>query len=460
MSIEYRKDCSTLQITKCEVNESIFREFLMKLVNESGIETRISDANDRNRFSDFAFAFWTVTAAFGCYFCMYFFRKPFTAARFHDADVWGLSFKILLVMAQVAGYMLSKIIGIKIIAEMPSHRRAMTLLWLIFAAEGALVLFGLIPRPWNAVCLFLNGLPLGMVFGLVQGYLEGRRLTELLTAGLCASFIVADGMTKSVGTWLLFQGVTEDWMPSVAGLIFLIPFGVCVAILARTPPPTDFDVAARSKRDTMDRSERLAFVKRYGIGLIPIVLMYLLVTIVRSIRADFAPEIWKELGNATTSSIFTRSETIIAFCVLFVNSAAVLIFNNRRAFLSSLATCGLGFVLMTAALLTRATSGDGGFIFMVLIGLGLYLPYVAVHTTLLERMLAMTGERGNVGFLMYVADSVGYLGYVVVMVVRNFHPSATGVLGLLTLLSWLTIVISIACLATSWVYFSIAKKTS
>ena len=432
----------------------------MKLFSESGIESRHRDVNDRHHVNDFAFAFWTVTAAFGCYFCMYFFRKPFTAARFHDADGWGLSFKVVLVMAQVAGYMLSKIIGIKIIAEMPAHRRAMTMLWLIIAAEGALVLFGLVPRPWNAVCLFLNGLPLGMVYGLVQGFLEGRRLTELLTAGLCSSFIVADGMTKSVGTWLLVQGVTEDWMPSVAGLIFLIPFGVCVAILARTPAPNEFDVVARSKRDTMNRSERLAFVRRYGIGLMPIVLMYLLVTIVRSIRADFAPEIWKELGNATASSIFTRSETIIAFCVLFMNGAAVLIINNRRAFLSSLATCGLGFVLMMAALLTRNSSADGGFTFMVLIGLGLYLPYVAVHTTLLERLLAMTGERGNVGFLMYVADSVGYLGYVAVMLLRNFHPSASGVLGLLTWLSWLTIVVSIACLATSWIYFSIAKKTS
>jgi hypothetical protein len=55
------------------------------------------------------------------------------------------------------------------------------------------------------------------------------------------------------------------------------------------------------------------------------------------------------------------------------------------------------------------------FPFMVLVGLGLYLPYVAVHTTVFERLLAMTRDRGNVGFLLYVADSFGYLGYVAVM---------------------------------------------
>ena len=52
---------------------------------------------------------------------------------------------------------------------------------------------------------------------------------------------------------------------------------------------------------------------------------------------------------------------------------------------------------------------------MVLHGLGLYLPYVAVHTTIFERLIAMTRDRGNIGYLMYLADAFGYLGYVVVM---------------------------------------------
>jgi hypothetical protein len=55
--------------------------------------------------------------------------------------------------------------------------------------------------------------------------------------------------------------------------------------------------------------------------------------------------------------------------------------------------------------------------FMVLVGAGLYLPYVAVHTTVFERLIALTRNRGNMGFLMYVVDSVGYLAYVVVLLV-------------------------------------------
>jgi hypothetical protein len=293
-----------------------------------------------------------------------------------------------------------------------------------------------------------------MVFGLVLGFLEGRRLTELLTAGLCASFILADGVTKSVGAWLLSRGISEDWMPSGAGALFLLPFGLCVAMLAWTPPPSECDIAARTERSPMSRADRWSFVSRYAIGLIPLVLMYLAVTIVRSIRADFAPEIWRGLGTTAVPSTFTYSEMVVALGVLVVNGGAVMISDNRRAFFAALATCGLGLGLLTAALCARQAGVVDPFRFMVIIGLGLYLPYVAIHTTVFERLLGMTRDRGNIGFLMYVADSVGYLGYVIVMIARNFGPAGHEVLGQLTIACWLTVGISALSLKISWRYFA------
>ena len=59
---------------------------------------------------------------------------------------------------------------------------------------------------------------------------------------------------------------------------------------------------------------------------------------------------------------------------------------------------------------------------MVLTGLGLYLPYVLVHTTLFERLMAVTRDGGNLGFLMYLSDSAGYLGYVGLMLAKKFLP--------------------------------------
>lgn len=408
-------------------------------------------ASTSNNWGD---ALWAVLAAFGCYFCMYAFRKPFTAAAFADSNVGDMSFKTMLVTAQVSGYMLSKFIGIKVIAEMPSHRRAWTLMGLILIAQIALILFGLLPRPWNVVCLFLNGLPLGMVFGLVLSFLEGRRLTEALTAGLCASFILADGATKSVGRWLLSQGITEDWMPCVAGALFLAPQTLFVAMLSRISPPNDQDIAARSARATMTRAERWELIARHGTGVLPLVLMYLSVTIVRSLRADFAPELWRELGTAATPSAFARTELWVAAGVLVVNGTSALICDNRRAFLGSLGICAAGFALLTVALIGQGRGGLSAEAFMVLIGLGLYLPYVAIHTTVFERLLAMIRERGNIGFLMYVADSIGYLGYVCVMLARNATSQANNMLPLLVWVSWLTVGLSAFCLVVAAWYFA------
>jgi hypothetical protein len=397
-----------------------------------------------------AIALWSVVAAFGTYFCMYVFRKPFTAATFEGGTVWGIGEKTVLVTSQVIGYMMSKFIGIRVIAELPADRRAAGLLVLIGSAELALVLFGLVPSPLHAFCLFFNGLALGMVFGLVLGFLEGRRLTEALAAGLCASFILADGVAKSVGTWLLGLGISDRWMPGVAGLLFLPPILLFIGMLSRVPPPDDRDVSLRGERSTMGRQDRAAMIRRHGIGLVLIVGVYLLVTIARSVRADFMPEIWRGLGVDAMPSTFASSELLVALFVLVANGLSVLILDNRRAFFSAIGVAMAGGVLMLAALVGLRQSWVGGFTFMVMLGTGLYLPYVAIHTTIFERLIAMTRDRGNLGFLMYIADAIGYLGYVVLMILKGLFPTGQTFMGFFTATCGIVAVLTCLSLAMGW----------
>lgn len=385
---------------------------------------------------------------------MYVFRKPFTAASFGDTMLWGIGFKTVLVTAQVLGYTISKFVGIKVIAEMPPGRRAVFFLVLIGVAELALLMFGLTPAPYNFIWLFVNGLPLGMVFGLVIGFLEGRLQTELLTAGLCASFIVADGAAKSVGTFLLDQGISQYWMPFVAGLLFVPPLLWFVWMLSRIPPPTARDVQARSQRTTMNRSERWAFFHRYRLGLVLLVMSYLLITVLRSVRADFAPEIWRGLGATITPSVFTRSESLVAFLVIVLNSLAVIIANNRWAFSYAMLLSIGGAGLVAVSLVCLQAGQLSPFAFMVLNGLGLYLPYIAVHTTVFERLIAMTRDRGNIGYLIYLADAFGYLGYVVVMLIRNYMVTdLENFLPFFLGLSWVIAGGCIVLLVPCWRYF-------
>ena len=391
---------------------------------------------------------WCVLAAFGAYASMYGFRKPFTAAGFGGAEA-----KAWLVTAQVLGYMLSKFIGIKVIAEMTAGRRARVFLILIGVAEAALLLFAVTPAPFNAAWLFVNGLALGMVFGLVLGFVEGRCLTELFVAGLCASFILADGFTKSVGSALLQRGVPDHWMPCVAGLLFVLPLLVFVWMLQQIPGPTAQDEAARSRRTLMTGRERLAMLRRHGAGLLGIVLAYLLITVLRSIRADFAPEIWAGLGLGNQPAVFTQSELWVTLAVVFANGALVLMRDNRRAFLIGLGLCaaGLGFALL--ALAGQRAGMLPPFAFMVLLGVGMYVPYVAVHTTIFERLIALTRERGNIGYLMYLADAIGYLGYVGVMLSRNAFPSKEDFLGFfLSLATWLLAAALVAVVGACLIY--------
>ena len=206
---------------------------------------------------------------------MYAFRKPFTSAKYED-EVWlGIGFKTILIASQVSGYTLSKFIGIKVVSEMPPKYRAVSIVLLIAIAEVALLLFAITPVPWNFIWLFVNGLPLGMVFGLVIGFLEGRKFTEALSAGLCASFILASGYVKSVGRTLIQDyEVNQFWMPFLTGLIFVVPLIICVWLLSQIPPPTQEDELLRTARTPMDRESRLALFKRHRFGLIAL-LFYL-----------------------------------------------------------------------------------------------------------------------------------------------------------------------------------------
>ena len=381
-------------------------------------------------------------AAFGSYACMYGFRKPFTAGAYADS-AWGGGFKAWLVTAQVLGYTVSKFVGIRIIAEMKPERRAWMFLGLVGMAELALLLFAITPVPYNAAWLFFNGLALGMVFGLVLGFLEGRRLTEAFVAGLCASFILADGVTKSVGTLLLNHGIPERWMPFGAGLLFVLPLAGFVWMLRQIPAPSAADIAARSERSPMTHGDRLAVLRRHGVGLGLITLAYLLITVLRSIRADFAPEIWASLGTTGQPGVFTRSEIWVALGVVSINGLVCLVRDNRRAFFLALFLCmaGLGLVVLSLSALNAVKIAP--FAFMVVFGLGMYLPYVAVHTTIFERFIALTRERANIGYLMYLADAMGYLGYVAVMLGKRVWRADGDFLGFFTATSWVVVIASL-----------------
>jgi hypothetical protein len=369
------------------------------------------------------FSVWAIGAAFCVYFCMYAFRKPFTAGEFlGSVSILGvaLPYKNLLVISQVLGYSCSKFIGVKLISETKRRHRPWVIVTAILAAEAALIGFAITPRPYCALFLFANGLPLGFVFGSVLAYLEGRRLTEVLAAGLCASFILSTGVVKSIGRSLVLDfNVSEYWMPSFVGAAFLLPLIIAVWCLKQVPPPASKDVELRSKRQPVTRTERWSFFFSHARGLTLLVLVYIGLTVIRSYRDDFAVEIWKELGEAKKPEIFAQTEFLVMLIVIALNGAAIWVRSNRTAFFGSLWLVTLGFVAAAASVVLYYLQVASPFVLMVGTGIGLYVPYVAFHTTVFERLIAASRWPGNIGFLIYIADSTGYLGYVGVLLAKS-----------------------------------------
>ena len=293
-------------------------------------------------------------AGFSAYFSMYAFRKPFSAATFALVPGWkfALDYKIALVIAQVIGYALSKLIGIKVISELDPAKRATAIVVLILLSWVALVLFALIPAPWNVAAMFLNGLPLGMIWGLVFGYMEGRRTSEVLGAVVCASFIVSSGAVKTVGKLVMTNWhVSPFWMPAVAGALFLPLLFVSVMVLSALPPPNALDEAARVRRAPMGAAARASFLAEYGIGIGLLILAYVLTTALRDFRDNFAAELWSGLGYGNGAAIFTASEVPVAILALAALGLIIMVRDNTRALMVIHGVVVAGFLLLAGSTL-------------------------------------------------------------------------------------------------------------
>lgn len=362
-------------------------------------------------------------AGFSAYFSMYAFRKPFSAATFAVVPGWGfaLDYKIALVIAQVAGYALSKLIGIKVISELDPAKRAPAIIVLILLSWVALVLFALVPVPWNVAAMFLNGVPLGMIWGLVFGFMEGRRTSEVLGAVLCASFIVSSGAVKSVGKLLMANWhVSPFWMPAAAGALFLPLLFVSVWVLSALPPPNALDEAARVRRAPMGAAARAAFLAEYGIGVALLATAYVLATAVRDFRDNFAAELWASMGYGNAAAVFTASELPVAILALATLGLIIVVRDNTRALMVIHAVIVAGLVLLGASTLAFQAGWLGPISWMILSGAGLYMAYTPFNAMLFDRMIAVSGRVGTAGFLIYVADASGYLGSCALLVWRNF----------------------------------------
>jgi hypothetical protein len=397
------------------------------------------------------FSTYAVGAAFCAYFCMYAVRKPFAAGTF-PGELAGVDLKTTLVLSQVIGYAASKFLGISLVSGLARRYRAAALLVLVGTAELALVAFGSLPPLGQVFAIFCAGLPLGMVWGLVFSFLEGRRTSEILGAGLSTSYIVASGAVKSVGRWLVGLGVPDAWMPAATGALFFGPFVLAVFLLDCLPAPSTEDQDLRTRRAPMHRPARASFFRQFAPGLAVLTFVYMFLTSYRDFRDNFAVDIWRELGEHG-AAILTQTELAVALAVLLALAAIYRVRDNRRAFflIHALMLAGALAIGVSTALFDAGLIGPTAW--TVLVGTGLYLGYVPYGCVLFDRLIAATRVVATSVFMIYVTDAFGYLGSVGVLLVKSFAGPDMGWLDFFRAFSYTTSVVCAAGFVASMAYF-------
>lgn len=403
--------------------------------------------------SIYVIATYATVIIFLLYTCCYAFRKPFTVGLYEGEDLWGIDLKIFYVFSEILGYALSKIVGTYILPSMKKHQRVYYVVGLLGFSELAWLTFGFLPVCLKGFSVFLSGLPLGMIWGIVFSFVEGRRISEVLNCGLSIATIVASGLVKTMAQALeKAYSIPEYWVPFVSGAVIFPLVLICAYLLNQIPEPTEADKLRRSERFPMNGKEKKAFFRKFLGGICLLLLLYGSLTVFREIRDSFAADIWKEF-NIDDPLIFTRTEYPIAFAVLAFMFTNVFIRNNRKALYSIYAVSFVGGIVLVGSTIAYLYNLLDPVLWMTFSGLGMYMAYIP-FTYMIERLFASLQITATAVFLIYLADSSGYVGTVVVFIIKNFYTTDVSWSNVLVYTSFITATITVLSIAGIYIYFN------
>ena len=371
------------------------------------------------RFSDALLILWAGGAALLSYSLVYALRKPYTAASFEGFDFFGTDYKVVVTTIQILGYVIAKFFGIKLISELKKERRFKFFVCSAVAAEAALVGFGLLAPPFNVAAMFLNGLSLGCMWGVIFSFIEGRKVTDMLASLLGVSMVFSSGVAKSFGLFAMNEmHVGQFWMPAVIGA-FALPLLVFMGyMLKRLPQPTEEDIALRNERVTLDGNGRKLLFRSYAPILTLLFVGNFMLLVLRDIKEDFLVNI---IDVSTISSwLFAQVDGMVTLIILGIFAMMSLINSNYRVLqvLLAMVIGGAGTISYLAFNYDALQLPTLYWLFLQ--SLSLYIVYLSFQTLFFERFIACFKIKGNVGFFIATIDFIGYTGTVCVLLFKEF----------------------------------------
>lgn len=373
----------------------------------------------RKRLSDFLFILWAGGLALLSYSLVYALRKPFTATSFSDAEFFNIDYKVAVTISQILGYVISKFIGIKLISELRSEERFKFILTSVLLAEASLILFGLLSTPYNVAAMFLNGLSLGCMWGVIFSFIEGRRMTDILASLLGVSMVISSGTAKSVGLYVMNHlHVSEFWMPALIGAVALPLLLLLGYALNKLPEPTKEDIAMKSERETLNGKQRWELFRSYMPFLTMLFVANIAIVILRDIKEDFLVNIIDV--SSFSPWLFAQIDSVVTLIILVIFGLMVLVKDNLKALSVLFGLIITGMIVMSAVSFGQDRMQLSPVIWLFLQSLCLYIAYLTFQTIFFDRFIACFKIRGNVGFFIVTTDFLGYTGTVVVLVLKEF----------------------------------------
>jgi len=373
----------------------------------------------RKRLSDFLFILWAGGAALLSYSLVYALRKPFTAASFENAEFFDMDYKVVVTISQILGYVVSKFIGIKLISELQSEERFKFILTSVLLAEASLILFGLLSTPFNVAAMFLNGLSLGCMWGVIFSFIEGRRVTDILASLLGVSMVISSGTAKSVGLYVMNHlHVSEFWMPALIGAVALPLLLLLGWALNKLPEPNKEDIAMKSERETLNGKQRWELFKSFMPFLSMLFIANIAIVVLRDIKEDFLVNIIDV--SAYSPWLFAQIDSVVTLIILGIFGLMVLVKDNLKALSVLFGLIIAGMIVMSVVSFGQQQLRLSPVIWLFIQSLCLYIAYLTFQTIFFDRFIACFRIRGNVGFFIVTTDFLGYTGTVLVLVLKEF----------------------------------------
>lgn len=379
----------------------------------------MKQTTNQKHLSDTLLILWAGGAALLSYSLVYALRKPYTAASFEGLTFMGSDYKVAVTTIQILGYVIAKFFGIKIISELKKENRFRFFVGSAILAELALVGFGLLEAPYNVAAMFVNGLSLGCMWGVIFSFIEGRKVTDILASLLGVSMVFSSGVAKSFGLFAMNEmQIDQFWMPAVIGG-FALPLLVFMGyMLKRLPQPTAEDIALRNERVVLDGKGRVALFRKYAPILTLLFIGNFMLLVLRDIKEDFLVNIL-DMSNQS-SWLFARIDTIVTLIILGIFALFAFFRSNIRALLWLLTLVIAGCLTMTYVSFHYETLDLKPVTWLFIQSLSLYIAYLTFQTIFFDRFIACFRIKGNVGFFIALIDFIGYLGTVTLLSTKEF----------------------------------------